>query len=463
MNKPLTISENLNYNACIIKVGSVVSMNIKVAKFGGSSLCDANQFQKVKQIIAQDPNRKFIVPSAPGKRHHEDIKITDLLYLCHAQVSHRVPFTEIFKVISDRYIQIAKDLSISIDLNAILQDIQDQISSGASLDYVASRGEYLNALLLAAYLDCKFLDAADVIKFHPDETIDLASTQEKMESYVLDEHTYIIPGFYGSLPDGAIKIFPRGGSDISGAIIAKISNATIYENWTDVSGFLVTDPRIVPGCQPIKTITYRELRELSYMGAQVLHEETIFPVLEAGIPINVKNTNEPENPGTMIVSYRDPIDPPGSITGIAGRKDFTVLAIEKNLMKNDISFVRKLLSILENHQVRFEHTPSGIDSLSLIIKSDELCGKLDALIQDIHVHCKPDLVEVHPNMALVATVGHGMAYTPGISSRLFTALYEADVNVRMIDQGSSEINIIVGVENKDFEKAVTSIYHAFIE
>jgi len=438
-------------------------MKLKVAKFGGSSLCDASQFQKVKKIVDRDPQRKFMVPSAPGKRHREDIKITDLLYLCHAQVSHRVPFSEIFKVISDRYVQIAKELSIPIDLSAILLDVQDQIASGASLDYVVSRGEYLNALLLADYLNCQFLDAADVIKFHEDETIDLTATQKAMEPYLQDENRYVIPGFYGSLPDGSIKIFPRGGSDISGAIIAKTVNASIYENWTDVSGFLVTDPGIVPGCLPIKTITYRELRELSYMGAKVLHEETIFPVLEAGIPINVKNTNEPDNPGTMIVSYRDPIDPPGSITGIAGRKDFTVLAIEKNLMKNDISFVRKLLSILENHQVRFEHIPSGIDSLSLVIKSGELSGKLDKLIEDIHVHCKPDLVEVHPNMALVATVGHGMAYTPGISSKLFTALYESGVNVRMIDQGSSEINIIVGVENKDFEKAVGSIYHAFIK
>lgn len=437
-------------------------MKLKVSKFGGSSLCDATQFQKVKQIIERDPQRKFIVPSAPGKRHREDIKITDLLYLCHAQVSHHVPFTEIFKVISERFLQIARELSISIDLSTTLQEIQDNIGAGASLDYVASRGEYLNGILLSNYLNCEFLDASDVIKFHEDGTVDLAKTQSMLETYLQDEKRYVVPGFYGSLPEGSIKIFPRGGSDITGAIVAKSVNATIYENWTDVSGFLITDPAIVPGCRPIKTITYRELRELSYMGAKVLHEETIFPVLEAGIPINIKNTNEPENPGTMITSYRDPINPPGSITGIAGRKDFTVLAIEKNLMKNDISFVRKLLSILENHQVRFEHTPSGIDSLSLVIKSSELTGKLDKLIEDIHVHCKPDLVEIHPNMALIATVGHGMAYTPGISSKLFTALYESGVNVRMIDQGSSEINIIVGVENKDFEKAVASIYNAFI-
>ncbi|SDY44243.1 aspartate kinase [Tindallia californiensis] len=438
-------------------------MNIKVAKFGGSSLCDASQFQKVKKIIEKDPERKFIVPSAPGKRHREDIKITDLLYLCHAQVSHHVPFNEIFKVISERFLHIAKELSVTVDLHAILQDIQDHIGSGASLDYVASRGEYLNGIILSHYLGCQFLDAAEVIMFHKNGSIDLQETQKRIAPYLDDDQKYVIPGFYGSLPDKSLKIFPRGGSDITGAVVSKSVSASIYENWTDVSGFLVTDPSIIPNCKPIETITYRELRELSYMGAKVLHEETIFPVLEAGIPINVKNTNDPENPGTMIVSYREPINSTGSITGIAGRKDFTVLAIEKNLMKNDISFVRKLLSTLENHQIRFEHTPSGIDSLSLVIKSSELNGKLDKLIEDIHVHCKPDLLEVHPNMALVATVGHGMAYTPGISAKLFTALYESGVNVRMIDQGSSEINIIVGVENKDFEKAVTAIYNAFVK
>ncbi|MEN1761900.1 aspartate kinase [Anoxynatronum sibiricum] len=436
-------------------------MTIKVAKFGGSSLADAGQYQKVRSIVVSDDTRKFIVPSAPGKRHREDIKITDLLYLCHAQVSHRVPFGEIFRIIADRYLQIARELAIDFDMKQVLDDTREQISAGANLDYVVSRGEYLNGLLLAHFLKCDFLDAATVICFKADQSVDAEATASAMEKAVAGKSRVVIPGFYGALPDGSIKIFPRGGSDITGAVVARAVGASIYENWTDVSGFLVTDPGIVPESQPIHTITYRELRELSYMGAQVLHEETIFPVLEAGIPINIKNTNEPENPGTMIVSYADPVTPRGTITGIAGRKDFTVIAIEKNLMKREMGFVRRLLTILEQLQIRFEHMPSGIDTLSLVIPSSELNGKLDQLLEEIHLQCQPDLLEVYPHMALIATVGHGMAYTPGISSRLFTALYNAGINVRMIDQGSSEINIIVGVENKDFEKTVSAIYRAF--
>lgn len=436
-------------------------MTIKVAKFGGSSLANTAQYQKVKSIVLADPARQFIVPSAPGKRHREDIKITDLLYLCHAQVSHRVPFDEIFRIIAERYLQIAQELSIDFDIAQVLEQTKEKIGSGASLDYVVSRGEFLNGLLLASYLDCGFIDAAQVIQFAPDGTVDSALTQRAFQEQAPAGKRVVIPGFYGGMPDGSLKIFPRGGSDITGAVVARAVSADIYENWTDVSGFLVTDPGIVPESRPIHTITYRELRELSYMGAQVLHEETIFPVLEAGIPINIRNTNEPDNPGTMIVSYADPVSPRGTITGIAGRKDFTVIAIEKNLMKREMGFVRRLLTILEQLQIRFEHMPSGIDTLSLVIRSSELNGKLEGLLEEIRLQCQPDLLEVYPNMALIATVGHGMAYTPGISSRLFTALYEAGVNVRMIDQGSSEINIIVGVENKDFERAVSAVYHAF--
>jgi aspartate kinase len=436
-------------------------MGIKVAKFGGSSLADPAQYQKVKTIILADSDRQLIVPSAPGKRHREDIKITDLLYLCQAQVSHRVPFSEIFRIISDRYIQIARELSIEFDLEKVLEDTREKIGSGANLDYVVSRGEYLNGLLLASYLNCRFVDAAEVIRFNKEGVVDPQATRLAFQEKIVSGERVVIPGFYGSMPDGSLKIFPRGGSDITGAVVARAAGADIYENWTDVSGFLVTDPRIVPHSQQIHTITYRELRELSYMGAQVLHEETIFPVLEAGIPINIKNTNEPENPGTMIVSYADPVSPRGSITGIAGLRDFTVIALEKNLMKREMGFVRRLLTILEQQQIRFEHMPSGIDSLSLVIRNSELNGKLDDLLEEIRLQCQPDLLEVYPNMALIATVGHGMAYTPGISSRLFTALFNAGVNVRMIDQGSSEINIIVGVENKDFESAVSAIYHAF--
>ena len=436
-------------------------MPIKIAKFGGSSLADPAQYKKVKDIILSDPDRLLIVPSAPGKRHREDIKITDLLYLCHAQVSHRVPFSEIFRMIADRYLQIAEGLSIECDLQQVLEDIKHKIGSGASLDYVVSRGEYLNGLLLSHYIGCRFVDAADVIRFDKDGLVNPDTTREALQKSTSTGERVVIPGFYGSMPDGSLKIFPRGGSDITGAVVARAASADIYENWTDVSGFLVTDPGIVPSSKPIHTITYRELRELSYMGAQVLHEETIFPVLESGIPINIKNTNDPLNPGTLIVSYADPVTPRGSITGSAGRKDFTVIAIEKNLMKREQGFVRRLLTILEQQQIRFEHMPSGIDTLSLVISNSELNSKLDKLLEEIQMQCQPDLMEVYPNMALIATVGHGMAYTPGISAKLFTALYQAGVNVRMIDQGSSEINIIVGVENKDFEEAVAAIYHAF--
>lgn len=436
-------------------------MTIKVAKFGGSSLADTSQYEKVKGIILSDPGRLFIIPSAPGKRHREDIKVTDLLYLCHAQVSHRVPFSEIFRMVADRYLQIAQGLSINFDLTHVLEEIRHKIRSGATLDYVVSRGEYLNGLLLSHFLGCRFVDAADVIRFDGEGVVDAEATRRTLEQAISTGERVVIPGFYGTLPDGALKVFPRGGSDITGAVVARAASADIYENWTDVSGFLVTDPSIVPESRPIHTITYRELRELSYMGAQVLHEETIFPVLESGIPINIKNTNDPANPGTMIVSYADPVGPRGSITGIAGRKDFTVIAIEKNLMKRERGFVRRLLTILEQQQIGFEHMPSGIDTLSLVISGSQLNNKLEALLTEIKLQCQPDLVEVYPNMALIATVGHGMAYTPGISAKLFGALYQAGVNVRMIDQGSSEINIIVGVENKDFEKAVAAIYHAF--
>ena len=436
-------------------------MSVKVAKFGGTSLADAGQFQKVRAILAADTSRQYIVPSAPGKRHPEDIKITDLLYLCHAQVSHRVPFTEIYRIIAQRYEQIASDLGVEKHLEGKLEEVREQIHAGASVDYVVSRGEYLNGLLLSAFLKVRFVDAAQVIRFKPDGTTDAAATRQAIRQHVDPSEQVVIPGFYGSMPDGSIKTFPRGGSDITGAVVAQAVDAAIYENWTDVSGFLVTDPAIVPQSQPIESITYRELRELSYMGAQVLHEETIFPVVEAGIPINIKNTNDPAHPGTMIVNQPDPEKPRGSITGIAGRKDFTVIAIEKNLMKRDLSFVRRLLTILEQMKIPIEHMPSGIDSLSLVIRTGELNGKLEALTEEIHLQCQPDLLEIHPNIALIATVGHGMAYTKGISARLFRSLFQAGVNVRMIDQGSSEINIIVGVENKDFEIGVEAIYRAF--
>jgi aspartate kinase len=436
-------------------------MPVKVAKFGGSSLADAKQFEKVRKIILADENRRYIIPSAPGKRNPEDNKVTDLLYLCHTQIQHKVPFDDVFNIICQRYFEIVKNLNLSLNLQPYLSHIKCKITEGASIDYIASRGEYLNGIILAELLGVEFIDSKEVIRFYYDGSLDLKNTKYFMNKILSKHFKAVIPGFYGSTPDGEIKIFPRGGSDITGAVVAYSMNAEIYENWTDVSGFLMADPNIVDNPKPIEKITYRELRELSYMGAKVLHEDTIFPVLEAGIPIHIKNTNDPEHPGTIIVSYAEPIAHTGTITGIAGKKNFTVIAIEKHLMKSDFHFFKKLFSILENYDICFDHLPSGIDTLSIVITDSQLDGKLENLMDEIQLQCNPDLIEVYPNMALIATVGHGMAYTPGMAARLFTALAKAEVNVRMIDQGSSEINIIVGIETDDFEKAVRAIYYAF--
>ncbi|MGQ9779803.1 MAG: aspartate kinase [Bacillota bacterium] len=438
-------------------------MGIKVAKFGGTSLADAGQFRKVRAIVTADPERRYIVPSAPGKRHPKDQKITDLLYLCHAHVQQDVPFDDVFSIISERFLQIVHELGLALDLRPYLDEIKKQIAQGASADYTASRGEYLNGLILAELLGYEFIDAAEVIFFRPDGTLDRERTWRALGERLAAVPRAVIPGFYGSLPNGAIKTFPRGGSDISGAIVARGVGADLYENWTDVSGFLMADPRIVPNPKPIELITYRELRELAYMGASVLHEEAIFPVREAGIPIRIKNTNAPEDPGTLIVRDAPPVTPKGTITGIAGRKDFTVIALEKTLMNAEIGFGRRLLSILEANGISFEHMPSGIDTISLVIADAQLNHKLDKVLEEIRQQCRPDSLEVHPNMALIATVGRGMAYTPGIAGKLFGALGREGINVRMIDQGSSEINIIVGVDSQDFERAVRAIYYAFVD
>jgi aspartate kinase len=442
-----------------------VNNNIIVAKFGGSSLADAEQFKKVRSIVMSDPRRKYVIPSAPGKRNKGDYKITDLLYLCHAHVRELIAFDDVFNIISKRYTEIAKELKIDIDIKSYLDDIKQKIESGASADYVASRGEYLNGLLLSNYLNYEFIDAAEIVFFNKAGYFDSEKTQKVMSSRLLKSEHAVIPGFYGSLPNGEIKTFSRGGSDISGAIIARGADAYLYENWTDVSGFLMADPRIVENPKTIEKITYRELRELAYMGATVLHEDSIFPVRKAGIPINIKNTNSPDDPGTMIISQVEKTDSTIShtdtITGIAGKKDFTVIAIEKNLMNTEIGFGRKLLSILETNRVSFEHIPTGIDTMSLVISDNDLDGKLDVLLEEIERECKPDSIQVHPDMALIATVGLGMAKNKGVAAKVFGALAEAEINIRMIDQGSSEINIIVGVENKDFENAVKAIYNKF--
>lgn len=434
-------------------------MPLVVAKFGGSSLADADQIRKCREIIKADGNRKYVVPSAPGKRFADDEKVTDLLYRLHGEKDKAN--SAAYRKIKERYTRIRDDLGLSVEIEKHLHTVLEDLQRGASADYAASRGEYLNGLLMADLLSFDFLDPAPFILFDKKGVYDHEKTYSCL-SAELKKHEYaVIPGFYGSMPNGCIKTFSRGGSDITGSIVACAAGATLYENWTDVSGFLKADPRIVKNPKKIDVITYRELRELSYMGATVLHEDSIFPVLQVAIPINVKNTNDPADMGTMIVPCLDADKASDeTITGIAGKKNFTVITIEKNGMNVEIGFGRRVLSCLEKHNVSFEHIPSGIDSLCVVIADRLVNGCIDELVDEIHKSCTPDSVEVSSNMALIATVGRGMIRRVGISARLFAALAESGVNVRMIDQGSSEINIIVGVENADFEKAVRAIYKA---
>jgi aspartate kinase len=440
-----------------------MNMGIKVAKFGGSSLADAEHFRKVQNIIESDTDRRYIVPSAPGKRNSDDRKITDLLYLCHTHVQQTVPFNDVFDIISERYLHIIEDLGLSFDLGPELERVKGMIASGASADFTASRGEYLNGLIMSHLLGYDFIDPVEIIFFDERGALNTEKTQAATRKRLAQHERAVIPGFFGADIHGEVKTFTRGGSDITGAIVARGVQADIYENWTDVSGLLMTDPSIVKNPQSIDTVTYRELRELSYMGAKVLHDEAIFPVREANIPVCIKNTNRPEDPGTMILQDAEPITHKGNITGIAGKKGFTVIVVEKALMNTELGFGRRVLSVLEVNGISFEHMPSGIDTLSLVIADSELENKLENVVSEIQSQCRPDSVEVYPNMALIATVGRGMAYTPGIASKLFGALSQKKINVRMIDQGSSEINIIVGVENDDFEKAMHAIYEAFVE
>ncbi|BDF59786.1 aspartokinase [Christensenellaceae bacterium] len=438
-------------------------MAVKVGKFGGSSLASAGQILKMKQIIDADEARKFVVPSAPGKRFADDIKVTDLLYALHDAAIRLDDTREIYGKIVKRYTDIRDELNLSIKIEDHLEKMYEDIRTGASEDYAASRGEYLNGLLIADLLGYDFIDAADVIFFNEDGVYDAKKTLSILPGALKLHERAVIPGFYGSLPNGKIKTFSRGGSDITGSIVARAANADLYENWTDVSGFMMADPRIVENPKKIDVITYRELRELAYMGATVLHEDSIFPVLEAAIPINVKNTNDPLNSGTMIIPAVEGRDgAKEGITGIAGKKNFTVITIEKDGMNTEIGFGRKVLGCLEKFGLSYEHMPSSIDTISVVIADVRVRGVIEQLIDEIHAQCQPDSVEVSSNMAIIATVGRGMIRQIGVSAKLFAALASNSVNVRMIDQGSSEINIIVGVENDDFEKAVKAIYKALV-
>lgn len=434
----------------------------KVVKFGGSSLADAKQFRKVANIINADPERCYVVPSAPGKRFSDDTKVTDMLYHCYDEVQGGADFAKSFAPIRERFNGIIADLGIELSLEDEFIKIGKNFVASAGRDYAASRGEYLNGIILAKYLGYEFVDAAKGIFFDNKGNFDGDITNACLGAMLDRIPKAVVPGFYGAMPDGTIKTFSRGGSDFTGSIVAKAVGASIYENWTDVSGFLVADPRIVENPAGISVITYSELRELSYMGASVLHEDAIFPVRSANIPINIKNTNAPQDAGTFIVPTGTEQPSSYVITGIAGKKGFSAISLEKDRMNSEKGFMRRLLQVLENHGIFPEHMPTGIDTLSVVVNSAELNGQREKLTQRIKDVVRPDHFEIIDELALIAVVGRGMKSVKGTAGRVFSALSHADINIRMIDQGSSELNIIVGIDAADFEKAIKVIYDMFI-
>ena len=433
----------------------------KVVKFGGSSLANSDQFRKVGEIIRSEESRRYVVPSAPGKRFPEDTKVTDLLYACYNKAAAGEDFSRELKEISDRYYEIIRGLELSLSLEEEFQQIEKDFKAQAGTDYAASRGEFLNGKIMAAYLGFEFIDAASVLRFDKNGNFDADKTDSLLAKRLAKCERAVIPGFYGAMEDGMVKTFSRGGSDITGSLVAKAVHADLYENWTDVSGFLVTDPRIVDDPAVIETITYRELRELSYMGATVLHEDAIFPVQKEGIPINIRNTNRPEDKGTLIVESTCR-KPRYVITGIAGKKGFCSINIEKSMMNSEIGFGRKVLQVFEEQGINFEHVPSGIDTMTVYVHQDEFEEKEQQVIAGIHRAVNPDFIEMESDLALIAVVGRGMKSQRGTAGRVFSALAHAHVNVKMIDQGCSELNIIIGVENRDFETAVKAIYDIFV-
>ncbi len=433
-----------------------------VTKFGGSSLASPEQFRKVKDILAMDPARIYVVPSAPGKRFSGDDKVTDLLYACQRLARDGQSFDEPFENIRSRFLSIRDELGLKVKIEDELDQICRNIAAGADADYAASRGEYLNGMLLADYLSWRFMDAAKVIFFNEDGTFNSEKTNVVMMALLADGIPTVVPGFYGVRPDGTVHTFSRGGSDITGAIVSRAVRADTYENWTDVSGFLMADPRIVENPREISRITYAELRELSYMGATVLHEDAMFPVHKVGIPTIIRNTNFPEHPGTLI-SLTLPVEPiEPTITGIAGHKGFSVVALEKAMMNGEIGFGRRVLQIFEEYGISFEHMPSGIDSLSVVVSGEALAPCREAIVRRIAEEVAPDTLTIHDNMSIIATVGRGMVNNCGSAARVFSAMSRAGINVRMIDQGSSELSIIVGVDDADFEKTIQAIYAEFV-
>ena len=434
---------------------------IKVVKFGGSSLASATQFAKVGNIIKADPERKFVVPSAPGKRNSKDTKVTDMLYACYDLAEAEKDFTKELKKIKERYESIINGLHMTLSLDKEFDTIAENFKKKAGSQYAASRGEFLNGIIMANYLGYEFVDSAEVIIFNEDGSFDADTTDKLLQERLSKVENAVVPGFYGATLGGVVKTFSRGGSDVTGSLVSKAVHATAYENWTDVSGFLFADPRIIDNPKPIKVITYRELRELSYMGASVLHEDAVFPVRKAGIPINIRNTNAPDDEGTWIVESTCH-HPAYTITGIAGKKGFVSVNIDKDMMNAEVGFGRKVLSAFEENGINFEHMPSGIDTMTVFVHEPEFAEKEQAVISAINRNAHPDSIEIEADLALIAVVGRGMKSTRGTAGRIFSALAHANVNVKMIDQGSSELNIIIGVSDNDFEAAIKAIYDIFV-
>lgn len=437
-------------------------MSVKVLKFGGSSLADAEHFRLVADIVKAEPERRYVVASAPGKRFGSDTKVTDLLYKCYELAVNEEDITEVYEEIKSRYNDIIKDLGIDIDLTEVFEKIKNSLLHSSGRDYIASRGEYLNAMILAKYLGFDFIDAKKVIFFKENGSFDSEKTNDILRDYLAKHEYAVIPGFYGSMPNGTIKTFSRGGSDITGSIVARAASAIVYENWTDVSGFLMADPRCIENPKPIDKITYKELRELSYMGATVLHEDSIFPVRYSKIPINIRNTNCPTDKGTFILPQTDEISE-DIITGIAGRTGFSTITIEKDMMNGELGFGRRVLQAIEDNGISFEHFPSGIDTMSVVVSTKELQAKRADVMADICKAVNPENIFVEDNLALIAVVGRGMVKAKGTAARIFTALANAGVNIRMIDQGSCELNIIVGIDSNDYTTALRAIYDEFVK
>ncbi len=436
-------------------------MSVKIVKFGGSSLADAAHFRQVAEIIKADPERRYVIPSAPGKRFSDDTKVTDLLYNCYNLVRKHENIDEAYSVICDRYNSIISELGLNFDITGELLYIKNAMLHRSGRDFAASRGEYLNGLILAKYLGFDFIDAENVVFFREDGSFDEETTDKALRAELAQHERAVIPGFYGIMPNGTIKTFSRGGSDITGSIVARAADAVLYENWTDVSGFMTADPRIVPNPKAIDTVTYRELRELSYMGATVLHDEAIFPVRVANIPINIRNTNEPDAPGTMIVESAADFDRERIITGIAGRRGFSILTLESEKMNSKLGFGRRIMELFEDYEVNVEHMPTGIDTLSVVIQTAQIENCRERLTNSIQRRVKPSVMNIEDGVALIAVVGRGMVKSKGVAARVFGAVSDADINIKMIDQGSSELNIIIGVDEHDYEAAIRAIYNEF--